>query len=79
LGRIKKLELCWKYIPLVSVRELELDSNTGVNKEDEGAGDGNLMWKAPPHFDDAPGRVRPWDVVMNYRPGHDHRKQAAMS
>lgn len=68
-------------MPLVSVRVLEPGSHTGVNKEDKGAAEWNLMRKAPPvlHFDRAPGRVMHSDVVTNYRRGYSHRKQAAMS
>jgi hypothetical protein len=69
------------YAPLVSVRVLEPGSYAGVNKEDEAAGDWNLMRKARPvlHIDKAPGRVTHSDVVTNYKRGHGHRRQAAMS
>lgn len=68
-------------MPLVSVRVLEPGSYAGVNKEDEAAGDWNLMRKTQPvpHIDRVPGKVTCSDVVANYKRGHGHRRQAAMS
>ncbi|PNF39708.1 hypothetical protein B7P43_G05641 [Cryptotermes secundus] len=79
--RIKGLQLCWELMPLVSVRALEPGSYAGVNKEDEAAGDWNLMRQTRPvlHIDRVPGKVIFSDVVANYKRGHGHRRQAAMN
>lgn len=68
-------------MPLVSVRALEPGSYAGVNKEDEAAGDWNLMRQTRPvlHIDRVPGKVKFSDVVANYKRGHGHRRHAAMS
>lgn len=79
----KKIEGLYHYYrnEVISVRILEPGSYAGVNKEDEAAGDWNLMRKTRPvpHIDRVPGRVTCSDVVMNYRRRHGHRKQSDMN
>jgi hypothetical protein len=65
----------------VSVRVLEPGSYTGVNKENEAAGNWNLMRKVQPavHANKVPGKVTSSDVVMNSVPGYGRSRQAAKS
>ncbi|KDR13862.1 piRNA biogenesis protein EXD1 [Zootermopsis nevadensis] len=66
---------------IISVRVLEPGSYPGVNKENEAAGNWNLMRKVQPpvHADKVPGKVTSSDVVMNSRPGYGHSRKAAMN
>jgi hypothetical protein len=60
---------------------LDPGSYTGVNTENEAAGNWNLMQKVEPavHADKVPEKVTESDVVMNCKPGYGRRRHAAMS
>jgi hypothetical protein len=81
MERVKRLQLCWKLRLFFSVRVLEPGSYTGVNKENEAAGNWNLMRKSQPagHANKVPGKVTSSSVVMNSIPRYGRSRQASMS